>query len=80
MLCHEFPARLSILNDGRSGRAAPKDAGPHVAMPLCVLLQDMLTECCESDEAGEAVISRRAATRGIAAALQVGSVYRQWSV
>jgi hypothetical protein len=42
-------------------------------MPLCVLLQELLAECRESDEAWEAVISRRdAATRGIAAALQVG--------
>jgi hypothetical protein len=41
-------------------------------MPPCVPLQELLTECRESDEAGEAVISRRdAATRGIAAALQV---------
>ena len=40
---------------------------------LYVPPQELLTECRESDEAGEAVISRRdAATRGIAAALQVG--------
>ena len=72
------PASLSILilNDVQSGCAPPKDAGPHVAMPLCVLLQAMSTECWESDEAGEVVISRR----GIAAALQVGSVWRQCAV
>jgi hypothetical protein len=76
---HDSPASLYILKDGQSGFAASTDAGPHVAMPLYVLLQDMLTKCRKFVEAGEAVISRRgAATRGIAAALQVGWVCRQW--
>ena len=56
---------------------ASKDAETLVAMLYCVLLQKVLTKCQKSGEAGEAVISRRdAATRGIAAALQVGSVCR----
>ena len=63
--CHSF---YPEAKDGQSGCAAPKDAGSHVATPLCVPLQELLTTCRVSDEAGEAVISRcDAATRGIAA-------------
>ena len=59
MVRHKVPASLSILKDGQSGCAALKYAGSRVAAPLCVLLQNMFTECRESVEAAEEVISRR---------------------
>ena len=53
--------------------ARPIHVQSQIRLKLYVPPQELLTECRESDEAGEAVISRRdAATRGIAAALQVG--------
>ena len=44
MLRHELPANRFTAKDGQSGCAAPK---PHVAMPLCVLLQDISTKCLD---------------------------------